>query len=75
MISEKMVLRTNIGIMSSPYHSFGENSRFNKPMFFGGAELDYKITDKTRLMFRIESSPYQYYQPYDRRYYFNRFEN
>jgi hypothetical protein len=73
-LSEKLFLRTNIGIMSSPYHTFGEKSMFNEPMFFGGAELDYKVSDKTRLMLRFESTPYYYRQPYQNRYYFNQFE-
>ncbi len=68
-LSDNMRLTTNLGVMATPYHTFGNNSYLNKPVFFGGAQLDYKISDNTRLMFRIESSPYNNYYGY------NRFDN
>jgi len=61
-LSEKLFLKTRIGIMNSPYHTLGENSMFDKPIFFGGAELNYKISEHSNLLFRFESTPY-YYQP------------
>jgi len=63
--SDKVQLTTNIGVMSTPYHTFGDNSYLNKPVFFGGAQLDYKLSDNTSLMFRIESSPYNRYSGYN----------
>jgi hypothetical protein len=73
-LSEKLFLKTRLGIMSSPYHTFGENSGLNEPMFFGGVELNYKVSEKTNLMLRIESSPYYYYSPYESRMRYNRFD-
>jgi len=63
--SENLILRANIGIMTSPYNSYGENFYLNKPRFFGGAELHYKFSDNSSLHFQIQSSPYSYnyYRP------------
>jgi len=72
-ISNNLHLTTNIGIMSTPYHTFGDNSYLNKPVFFGGAQLDYKISDNASLMFRIESSPYNRYSAYNG--FYNRYDN
>lgn len=62
-ITDNLKLRTNLGIMTSPYHTFGAQSPLNKPQFFGGAQLDYKINDNMNVMLRIDSAPYYYYQP------------
>lgn len=62
-ITEKLFLRTNLGIMTSPYNTYGENFFLNKPQFFGGAQLDYKINNNTSLQLRFDSAPYYYYRP------------
>ncbi len=62
-ITDKMHLRTDLGIMSSPYNTFGEGFSLNEPQFFGGAQLDYQINDKTSLMLRIDNMPYYQYRP------------
>lgn len=71
LLSEDLMLTTDLGIMSTPYHTFGENSFLNTPQFFGAAELNYKISDQSFLKLRFEKSPYGYYSPYgyDNRYY------
>ena len=60
-LSESMSLTTNLGILSTPYHTFGEKNSLSDPQFFGGAELSYQISEKSSLHFRFESSPYGYY--------------
>jgi hypothetical protein len=63
-ISDRMNLRTNFGIMASPYHTLGENFYFNEPRFFGGAMLNYRVTDNSNIIFQFQVTPYQYfYQP------------
>lgn len=64
MLSEDLILTTNLGILSTPYHTFGENSFLSSPQFFGGAELNYKISDESFLKLRFEKNPYGYYSPY-----------
>jgi len=66
--SEDLQLITNLGILATPYHTFGENSSLNNPRFFGGAELNYKISENSSLQLRFESLPYSYYN-YNNRYY------
>ncbi len=58
--SDKLWLRANLGIVSSPYNTFGEGFYLNKPQFFGGAQLHYQISENTRLMLQIDTSPYLY---------------
>ena len=58
--SKNLWLQANLGIMSSPYNTFGKNFYLNKPQFFGSAQLNYRLNDKTSFMFRIESSPWGY---------------
>ncbi len=58
--SKNLWLQANLGIMSSPYNTFGKNFFLNKPQFFGSAQLNYRLNDKTSLMFRVESSPWGY---------------
>lgn len=59
--SDNLFLRTNIGIMTSPFNSYGEDFYLNKPQFFGGAELQYKFSENSRLMLQFQSTPYGYY--------------
>lgn len=58
--SENLLFRANLGLMTSPYNTFGEDFYLNKPKFFGGAELHYKFSDNASLHFQFESSPYTY---------------
>ncbi|MBD3226152.1 MAG: hypothetical protein GF313_15600 [Caldithrix sp.] len=76
-ITENMRLTTNLGIMSSPYNTFGENYYLNKPQFFGGAQLDYKINDNASIMFRIDNNPYYYRPTFGgfNNYYYNGYHN
>jgi hypothetical protein len=63
LISENLTLRADLGILTSPYNTFGENFYLNKPKFFGGAELNYRMGENTSLMLRFDTSPYLYHQP------------
>ncbi len=58
--SDKLWMRANLGIVSSPYNTFGEGFYLNKPQFFGGAELQYQISKNTKLTLQIQSSPFGY---------------
>ena len=42
-LSENLFLQTNIGLMNSPYNTFGEDFYLNDTKFFGGAKLKYRI--------------------------------
>ena len=66
-LSDKLTLTTDIGILSTPYHTFGENSSFNNPRFFGGAELNYQVSENSFIQLRFESLPYNSY--YNNGYY------
>lgn len=59
--SENFTLTTDLGIMQTPYHTFGENSSLNNPQFFGGAQLNYKISEHSHLQLRFESVPVNYF--------------
>lgn len=59
--SENLFLRTNIGILTSPFNSYGEDFYLNKPQFFGGAALEYKFSENSKLMLQFQSTPYGYY--------------
>ena len=61
-VSDNLFIRTNLGVMTSPYNTFGENFYLNKPRLFGGGELHYKIDDNSSLMLRVDVGP-GYYQP------------
>ena len=61
-VSDNLFIRTNLGIMTSPYNTFGENYYLNKPRFFGGGEIHYKINDNSSIMLRVDMGP-GYYQP------------
>lgn len=68
-LADNLFLRTNIGIMSSPYNTFGDNFFLNKPQFFGGAELKYDFNDNSSLFFKFDIAPYQtYYNSFDSRH-------
>ena len=70
--SENLFLRTNLGIMNSPYNTFGNEFFLNKPQFYGSAQLNYKLNDKTQFMLRVESSPFMYYRPgYSSQFYYD----
>jgi len=62
--SDKLFLRTNLGIMSSPYNTYGKDFLLNKPQFFGSAELTYQLNNNTRIQLGIQRSPFMYYNPY-----------
>ncbi len=62
-LSENLFLRTNLGIMSSPYNTLGENFYLNKPRLFGGAQLHYKINEHSSLFFEVQSNPGGLYRP------------
>ena len=66
-LSEDLLLTTDLGILSTPYHTFGKNSFLDNPQFFGGAQIDYKISENSSLKLRFESNPFGYY-PYGNRY-------
>lgn len=66
-LSDKVTLRTDLGILSTPYHTFKSNS-LDKPQFFGGAELNYQVSDNAFIQLRFESVPYT-------NYYYNGFYN
>ncbi len=66
--SENLTLTTDLGIMQTPYHTFGKNNSLNDPQFFGGAQLNYKISEHSQLQVRFESLPGSYYN-YGNRYY------
>lgn len=74
-ISEKLFLRTNIGVMSSPYNTYGEEFYLNKPQLFGGAMLKYQIDDDSSVMLRFDTAPgHYYYRPGYRNTMFNSFD-
>jgi hypothetical protein len=69
-LSDNLTLRTDIGILSTPYHTFGKNSSLNDPQFFGGAELNYQISENSFIQLRFDSLPYSsYYNNYYNNYY------
>jgi hypothetical protein len=73
-LSDNLFLQTNIGLLSSPYHTFGENSALNDPKLFGGAKLRYNINDNSSIQLQFDYAPYYYYQPSLGSYRFNEFE-
>ncbi len=62
--SENLMLTTNLGVMTSPYNTFGEDFFLNKPQLFGGAMLQYRINEDASLMLQFEVSPYYYMNNY-----------
>ena len=61
-INDQLSLRTNLGIMASPYNTLPNNSFLNNQQFFGGAELNYKPDSNTIFTLKFESVPYNYYR-------------
>ena len=62
--SDKLLLTTNLGILTSPYNTFGESFYLNQPKLFGGAMLEYKMSEESSVMLQFQITPYQYmYQP------------
>lgn len=61
MLSEKWLLQTNIGLINSPYNTFGENFYLNDTKFFGGAKLKYRINDQSSVQLQFDYAPYYYY--------------
>jgi hypothetical protein len=85
-LSENLTLRTDLGILQTPYHTFGESSSLNDPHFFGGAALEYRISKNAFLQLNFESLPYgtynnsyyynrMFYSPLNRSYYFDDHRN
>ncbi|MEJ2054143.1 MAG: hypothetical protein P8X42_09510 [Calditrichaceae bacterium] len=74
-LSKNLLLETNIGLMNSPYNSFGEDFYLNDTKLFGGARLKYNINEKSSLQLQFDYSPYYY--PYQTlgSYRFNNFDN
>ena len=69
-LSDGLTLRTDLGILSTPYHTFGDKSSLNDPQFFGGAELNYQVSENTFIQLRFDSLPYTgYYNGYYNSYY------
>jgi len=69
-LSDNLTLRTDLGILSTPYHTFGKNSSLNDPQFFGGAELNYQVSENSYIQLRFDSLPYSaYYNNYYNSYY------
>jgi len=60
-LSENLYLQTNIGLMNSPYNTFGEDFYLNDTKLFGGAKLKYKFSEKSSLQLQFDYSPYTYY--------------
>jgi hypothetical protein len=60
-LSENLFLQTNIGLMNSPYNTFGEDFYLNDTKFFGGAKLKYRINDQSSVQLQFDYSPYYYY--------------
>jgi len=65
-ISDPLFLRLNLGLMYSPYNSFNNNPALNSTKFFGGAELQYKPSDKLFFKVGVDVAPYYnyIYSPY-----------
>ncbi|MFC2088623.1 hypothetical protein ACFLSX_03400 [Calditrichota bacterium] len=61
--NDQLSMRTNLGIMASPYNSLPNNSYLNEQQFFGGAELNYRPSENTLLSLKFESLPAYYYRP------------
>ena len=60
-LSENWLLQTNLGLINSPYNTFGENFYLNDTKFFGGAKLKYRINDQSSVQLQFDYSPYYYY--------------
>lgn len=63
-VTDKLMIRTNLGVMTSPYNTMGDNFYLNKPRFVGGAQLEYKMSENSSVFFSIQSQPYYHYSNY-----------
>lgn len=72
-VTDRLFLRTNLGIVSSPYNNFNSNFFLNKPQFFGGAQLLYKLNNNTQFMLQIQTSPFLYSPGFGNNVYYNPF--
>ena len=73
-LSENLFLQTNIGLMNSPYNTFGEDFYLNDTKIFGGAKLKYRFNDKSSIQLQFDYSPYYYNYPSLGNYRYNNFE-
>lgn len=56
--SDPLTMRLNLGLMSTPYNTFLDNTPgVNTTRFFGSAELFYKPTENTRVHFGVGVYP------------------
>ncbi len=74
--SENLLLTTELGLLTSPYNTYQDESDLGKPKFFGGAELTYKMSENSSLSLKVESKPYYMYtrEPFLGRYHFDQFQ-
>lgn len=73
-LSENLFLQTNIGLMNSPYNSFGEDFYLNDTRLFGGAKLKYRFNEQSSIQLQFDYTPYYYYNPSLGSYRFNNFD-
>ena len=73
-LSENLFLQTNIGLMNSPYNTFGEDFYLNDTKLFGGAKLKYRINDQSSIQLQFDYTPYYYYSPMLGSYRYNNFD-
>jgi hypothetical protein len=73
-LSDNLSVQTNIGLLSSPYNTFGENFYLNDPKVFGGAKIKYQFNENSSVQLQFNYTPYYYYQPNIGSYRFNHFE-
>ncbi|MDZ7260836.1 MAG: hypothetical protein ONB05_01770, partial [candidate division KSB1 bacterium] len=57
------------GAYHQPFGGLANNNLLNKGLFFSGAELSYKPSDKFFIKLQYHSLPYGVYDPYYRNYY------
>ncbi len=65
-LSNPLLLKVNLGVVSFPYSSFGNqdfNRSLNQPRLFGGAELMYRASEHTFFKVGINVQP-AYLSPY-----------
>ena len=68
-ISAPLSLSVQWGVRSYPYNSFGnDHPAFRSGLFFSGAELKYRPSDKFYMKFRVDTQPLTNYYGYPYRY-------
>jgi len=68
-LSNPLSLKLQWGIRSYPYNSFGnDNPLFKDGLFFSGAELNYRPSDKFYIKFQYNALPQTGYYGYPYRY-------